>query len=514
MSIRLSRRRVVGIALAAGAAAASGGPYLYRLLKARRLPPGPNVILFVADSLRADRIGRVVNGQEVTPSLNAFARECVNFTDACSAAPWTKASVASILSGQFPQYHLVTRPFLTLPDIPTIPSFFAEGRFFTLGITANPVLAAEIGRPPYGFGYPFLKKPLDDGAPRGEYLSLDPLPGDRFGNGQYTVGHADTPALLSAFWGALRASPYVRRGYPFFAYLHDMRTHKPWMRSRPTPGVTGRFHEKDEGPDAAYKADLAALYDWICPPDKGIPPEDVIRRIVAIYDEAAFLFDRFFGKFLARLKEERLYDKLTLVLTADHGDEFYEHGRLGHAQNLYDTALRVPLLIKHPGIAPRTVGARVTNASVFPTIMELFDSPQLEETTVFSLRPYMTGELPPDKSVYELLASLNDNEKIILPEGFSIIHRPQGYECFNLATDPGEKRPSEPDESLKARFTKATQIAQYLSRKHGLTYITTNLPEMRAEGLRPDGTFDLPEDIRNTLPQDKIDQLKSLGYLH
>ncbi len=279
-----------------------------------------HIILIIADAMRGDKIGKVVNGMEVTPNLNRLAQEEVCFSHAYSECSWTKPSMASILTGQYPQYHGVEGGALTIPEIPTIASFLKGKGYATFAIQTNPWLARN---------KPKSEKPEDKSARHtwgfGAYFDLYLY--------RYTGGlskRKDTMNSAYAYADNVRRhfvniAPQLEADAPLFTYLHFMDTHEPWLLECPTE-FTGRFHEDGllETHDAAeiYRNDLEVVKKLVF--DHAEPTEEDKLTIAAVNDEAAANLDNEIGKLLSWLKATGQYDNETLILTADHGDELYD----------------------------------------------------------------------------------------------------------------------------------------------------------------------------------------------
>jgi len=523
----LTRRRLLATGGAASAAFAVGGAAAH-LNRLRRHPGGRrNIYVIFSDSMRGDVIGKKIGGVEVTPNLNRFAEENVNFTSAFAASTQTKYSVASMLCGQYPQYHGVLEMDRALPpEIPTLPGMLLDMGYFCFGLTTNVVAAGE----PYanrgcGYGYPFIR--LNGKASRrrshGIYRYLEPLPGDRFGASVgVSEGYRETRAAFGLHWRILRGSRLVRSGRPFFCWIHGMETHIPYIPSRPMAGVTGAFHGGSACEDEVWRGDLEMVRSVIRGRDEDgrrpVPDEAGKARIRAMTDEAALRFDRYFGKFVERLKDEGIYDNATIVFTSDHGEELWEHGGFGHSHNLYNCTLRVPLVIKHPGVGARTVGARVSNASIFPTIAELFGG-EGPSGNVMSLAAHMRGETAENLPIVAALSE--SNEKVITPEGISFTDNNGLVECYDLNSDPAEtldlsKSGAGEAAALVRRGEEAlmreTGAARAFARRDDVGVFFTEVPELKAAVLARDGKVRVREGHR--LTREQQDRLKALGYLN
>ena len=518
----MTRRRLLKAGAGiAGLIAAGAVPYLY-LNRTRHPSRQHNVILIVSDSMRADKIGKVVKGMEVTPNLNRFAAEAAIFTNAFASSTWTKASVASILCGEFPQFHGVRSPSDAMPDVGSMPAFFLDKEYFPFGLVTNPVLQGEPsgdGPPvPYGYAYPFLKRnrsALDSlKSARGVYAYLPPLPTDRYARDGYTEGYRDTADLFAAFWTVVARAGRIRRGHGFFAYLHDMRTHLPWLPSAPVEGVTGRFHDSAESLAQTHEDDLTLAIQYTRKTRNVVPPEPAQARLRAINDEAAFLFDLHFGRFLDRLKSEGIYDTATVVFTSDHGDEFYEHGALGHAKNLYNASLRVPLIIKRPGATPLVVTDVATNASIYPTLADFFGAP-LYNSNVLSLAHHFAGPAGAGDSRQNVLAALWGQQKLIASDGRVVIRDGAGArQFFHLAADPDERLPLEVDSGLTDVFERESRFCLASAAIQRVKSPQTMVPELMVfRNVNRDGTFAASPDGLKGLSKTSREQLRTLGYL-
>jgi arylsulfatase A-like enzyme len=186
---------------------------------------------------------------------------------------------------------------------------------------------------------------------------------------------------------------------PWFLYLGLIDTHVPWRGKSPwierySPGYRGRYAKAffgDEEP-GGVPLDLSAREK---------------QHIRAIYDSNVSYQDELIGKLIARLEAWGVWDQTMLVLTADHGDELWESGRVGHEQGQDETLLHVPLLIHYPPLFP---AARIAHASegidVLPTIADALGIPPSDDWQGASLVQAAHGGAP-----YIGLASSSGYEK-------------------------------------------------------------------------------------------------------
>src|SRR5579885_3670360 len=232
------------------------------------------------------------------------------------------------------------------------------------------------------------------------------------------------------------------RGRRFLAYVHFMETHDPYtaapdLRPPAPPGVSalaaaGKAHalaQAQRGGGAAASAeDLAYLR--------------------ALYDAAIRSWDRQLAVLLDGLARLGLRDSTVVVVLADHGEEFGEHGWLTHRVHLYDELIRVPLVIAGPGIPRGRVQTQVQGIDVFPTLAALLGVPlppglpgrnalaAAPERPAFSETAY---GIAADGAWTDLLAVRAPPWKLIWEPGAS------RFELYDLTQDPGERTNRFPD---------------------------------------------------------------------
>jgi len=433
------RKLLTGLAIGAGAAAVAGAwPLIGRIRKARK----EHIFLIIADAMRADVIGKVVNGREVTPNLNRLAAEGIYFSSAYAAAPFTKPSVASIFSGMYPPGHGVEHQVFSLPDCITLPKFLSGKGYYAIGIVANPFLTAEKGpakstKPmDFGFsaGFDYYRSGFGKRASLPEELKV--LEG-------YVGGETMNRCFARAYDPAERS---FAKDAAVFVYLHYMDSRQPWVKMAPVKGITGAFHVGPRASeDECYAQDAELIRELLL----GAFPktEDAVERVRAVCLEGCAYADRAIGELLDLLRRKGIYEDSTIIFTADHGDELLEHGCVGHMINLFNTTLAVPLVIKRRGMAHVEVSTRVSNAMILPTVMEWFGS-ELEHTNLFSLMPYVEKKGLPNVQIF---ASLFGKDKVIMPDGREAMGHEGGILYFNMAKDPAEKSPlAEDAEALDA----------------------------------------------------------------
>ncbi len=290
----------------------------------------PNVVLIVIDTLATADMGVYEPGLDTTPNLGEVASEGMLFLDASSTAPWTMPATASLFTSRYPATHGVLRfGDSGRSDLPRLAELLQGVGYETLGVVGNGLLRAERG--------------FAAGFDRWKLLEQD----------EFDARHLADQALE---WLLERAGER-----PFFLYLHFMDPHAPYTHHEEFDRTSSYVQS---GP--ASTGDVAALRRA----DQEESPED-LTLLRELYREEIAYTDFQIGRVWEYLRDSGLTEETLLVVTADHGEEFREHGELGHGYNLYRTVLRVPLIIRDPGSAPAVIDGPVSLLDVAPTILDL-----------------------------------------------------------------------------------------------------------------------------------------------
>jgi arylsulfatase A-like enzyme len=382
--------------------------------------PRPPIILVVADALRADALS-----PELTPNLHAFMRDSVVFSEAWSAASWTRPAVASILTGRYPSQHRAVHKTDRLPeDVPTLAGLLLQGGYRTVASVTNVNLAPVFG---LGRGFeaycyhaprPFLGAPV--AASRLFLVEIYRLLRLRFFPGHREVFRYYAEGELVLKQGRTLMDPYTGKPRPFFAYLHFMEPHDPYF-AHP---YDGRGVARVENPN---------------------PPAAKAGEYLELYRQEVRHFDKIFGELVAYLKETNVYHRSLIVFTSDHGEEFADHGGFWHGTSLYRELVRVPLTIHFPGGAGSgTVQSRpVSLLDLVPTALNaagvqpqknlsgriLSPEPQPDNRVLFAEEDHQGCVLTAVRAGPWKLITANPGNPRDLPE----------VQLFDLSTDPAEK---------------------------------------------------------------------------
>jgi choline-sulfatase len=311
----------------------------------------PNVLLLLVDTFRRDRLGCYGARPSPSPTLDALALRGLVFEQAVAQAPWTMPSVATILTGLYPQSHgmvagqhpgagalagHVDADTAFLPDgVATLAEHAERGGVTTVGVSANPIVSR------------------DTNLARGFETFVE------FGMDQARQEWVAAPRVNDAFLRWLGE----HRGHRFLAYLHYMDTHDPYtppaaFRPAPPPGVRPQIA-------AGNVAPLALQINR-----HGAPPLPAVEvdYLRALYDGEIRGWDAALGELLTGLERLGVEQSTLVVVVADHGEEFQDHGRLKHGIDLYDELIHVPLVIAGPGVVPGRTAVPAQGIDLFPTV--------------------------------------------------------------------------------------------------------------------------------------------------
>jgi len=314
---------------------------------------GGPVLFIVVDTLRADHLPAYGYADGKTPNLDAFARDALLFERAYANASWTRPSFASIMSGRYASSHGVMSKAASLPDgVETIAESFARAGYATSGVVTNynvaPFFNFQQGFDDYTYLTPNFLFGASDTAAKLSLLQIVKRVDEkaRAALGHVSPGSAyqDATVVNKHVFSALDKAP---KG-AFFLFAAYMDPHDPYFtHPYDGQGYSRAAHIKPEPSEA-----------------------EMLRKL---YDGEITFWDEHFGELVKDLKRRGIYDALTIVITADHGEEFMDHGGFWHGTTLYDEQLHVPLLVKLPRgeRAGERVAHWVESVDIMPTLLTL-----------------------------------------------------------------------------------------------------------------------------------------------
>jgi arylsulfatase A-like enzyme len=352
------------------------------------------VILISIDSLRADRLGAYGHPAPTSPTLDRLAAEGLLFTRAYSTTSWTLPSHAAMLSGLDDYAHGAYQALSPISEgVTTLPSRLGSAGIESTGFFAGPFL-----HPSYGFARGFDR--YVDATSYGWKA--------RAGVGKnipHTASHRDVtnPIVLEKVedWLDARTDEGndVRRRS--FVFIHLWDVHYDYI---PPPEYVEIF-------DPDYEGTLDGKDFLDNPRIRPDMPARDLRHLLALYDAEIRYTDDTVARLLEIFDVHGMLKKAAVLVTADHGEEFFDHGGVGHGLTLHEEVLRVPMILWIPGLRPaRPTSDRIVSLiDLVPTVCGLFAVDCSYDGLGESLLPDYMGPIPTakrDDALAELTNSL------------------------------------------------------------------------------------------------------------
>jgi len=469
------------------------------------------VILVSLDTTRPDHLSAFGYGKPTTPTLERLAREGTLFTNARSSTSWTLPAHVSLFTGLPAGLHGVATDLDVLDrGRRTLGEIFSAAGFRTEGLYTAPYV-----HPRYGFGRGF---DLYESATR-EPMLFDLTPDEmraQVGAREHqshrevtSENLVDRALYLLGQGGAPRRLLFLH----FFDPHYDYRAPRRLADRFTDPAYAGPITGDGISDDPAVHF--------------GMPAAD-LAQLQGLYDAELAFADENLARLLAAIEAQGLSQRTLLVVTGDHGEEFFEHGAFGHRAGLHDEVLRVPLIVWAPGRVPagRRIDTEVALYDVLPTLMDFAGIPRGDDLWGRSLRPLIEGgpgadalarELT-DRGVSSLLAAFSheDSQSYVLHtalvrDGLKALetvnvrlagagagsvpdNASRHRQVFDLRADPGETR-----DLLAAGDPRARTVLDAFERDTA----------RQADALR---RFHPQGDDAPPLPLDLRETLQALGY--
>jgi arylsulfatase A-like enzyme len=402
--------RVFAVALLAPFVLAEG----WALWRGRTPPPRkPDIYLVVMDAFRADRLKFYGGERNLAPALERFGDEGTVFREAFTVTSWTKPAVASLFTAAYPGAHGVNARFYGLPEgAVTLAQALREEGYRTIGVSANPNVTRSAGM---NAGFDILDSsgngpiinaagpPLSCARPLRVFLWMRPYLGPLW----KTTADGVEMNRRAEFYQRISGDR------PAFVYLHYMEPHTPNPRRPEYRAEVDPYWKKVDPKRARYIANgpffwFDVLEDPSFEPDF---TEDELALAKALYDADIRRMDVVIDDFLGTLAAPSRGDSgAMVVITADHGEEFMEHGRWLHGVSLHHEVARVPLLVRMPECEPAALAGPVNLVDIPRTIVSFAGAEAPEAWEGTDLVPYIREgrDVPrrelPLESIHDLLA--------------------------------------------------------------------------------------------------------------
>ncbi len=319
----------------------------------KRAEPPKNIVFVILDSLRADRVRvfnpkarpEVPNWEKLAETSTVFLTHYVqgNESQVSHASMWTSAYLA--------KHKAAVMKDKIDPKFMTIDEVVKKANKYAAGVSANGYI-----RPSRGFGPSW----------------------DQF------INHIEKAMGLKGIDVMDKGLSFIapKKDQPWFLYLGLIDTHVTWRAKSPwiekyDPGYKGKF-ESSYGDDGKASSKN--------------PSDREKQHVIALYDSNVSYDDDLLGKLVAKLQEWGIYDQTMIIVTADHGDEQWEDGRVGHAGSQRETVVHVPMLIHYPPMFPASrVKAGTEGIDIVPTIADVLGVTFDPEWQGASLLPLAQG---------------------------------------------------------------------------------------------------------------------------
>jgi arylsulfatase A-like enzyme len=422
-----------------------------------------NVVLVLLDAMRADAPGFGGNPRKPSPFLDSLAASGLRFARAYAQGSYTYTSTASLLTSRNAIQHGVRGyPQRLAESVVTTPQHLSQSGIYTGCIAENPNVGTDLGVDRY---FDFYQAAVPD----------------------FEGGSRTTPRERAATLAALE---FLERhkDRPFFLYLHYVPPHSPYSAHNPHA--------------SSYTIDPAPGIPPDPEPMKEVnrgerpAPREAVLQLRARYDENMRMADEIVRELCAGMAQLGYGPETVLIISADHGEDLGEHGRFGHGTTVYETALRIPLLVVR---GPQPSGPAVLrhdpvrSIDILPTVCALLgiDPPEGISGKSVLAPPAATS----DTSIVAhalsdhplpLEAFVTPRYKLIRDSGSCVT------EVYDLLLDPGEK-------------------VNLATRSPALTHRL--LAEAEAWRARQEASAVLPTSGEGAMDSEKAKQLEALGYV-
>ncbi|MCC7535298.1 MAG: sulfatase [Deltaproteobacteria bacterium] len=422
-----------------------------------------NALVLLIDTLRADRLTAINPRSRVrTPNTDLLARTAATFVRAHAPECWTKPSVATLLSSLLPWQHGAIRTSSRVgDDITMLQEVVRRAGFQTAALVANGYVGERFG---FRQGWDFWRNYVAEGRRnRADSVVRDVLE---------RLDRRDTSR-------------------PFFFYVHTIDPHVPYT----PPARFVRMYDA-EPYSGVVSWERADFLDRVKLGQIALGARDR-RRLEAQYDGEITFHDVHLQALIDGLESRGLAEDTLLVVTADHGEEFWEHGNVGHGHSVFEELVHVPLFVRAPGLVP--AGTRFTDPAglvdVMPTVLDALGVERPAGLAGRSLIPLVRGE---DRSAPAVSVSgFMDDRRAASAGRWKIVLRGTRTDLFDLETDPRETR------NVADRHPVALR---YMRELVGLSLATTDGGATRDVPRRPRAQ-------QVTIDPETERQLRELGYI-
>lgn len=444
------------------------------------------IILISLDTLRADHLACYGYERATSPAIDRLASEGVLFRQALSTSNWTLPAHVSLFTSVSTPHHGVMAADDRMPNhLGSLTEILSRQGFCCGAITGGGFVSPKYG---FGRGFDF-----------------------------YNESHGSVEAVDSAELVFQAAKEWIdnNQDRDFFLFLHTYQMHSPYSSPEPYRETFLSSHDAfKEIHIERYLGGKEAVFKPL--------PEAERQNIISLYDgEIKYTDEVLIGRLLSWLKEKGLYDRLMIIVTSDHGEEFYEHGAWVHGAHLYQESIHIPLIIKFPysRYAGEKIEKIVRITDIAPTILDvlgwkkimpkhwegrslipLLEKKERQDRTFLADSCWLSGEVCGDiASPLPLSVATNLGSKKVIfnrpwTEKLKKIYQPNpqnwpSVEIYDLSFDFKEKEDLSPES-----WGKISSLLQAVESRYQLLRKLSR------------GKIDLS--------QEELEKLRALGYIH
>lgn len=369
----------------------------------------PNVVLLIIDTLRADHLGCFGYRRNTTPAMDSLASTGTVFANVHGQSSWTLPAVTSIFTGLNVREHGAGRRgndvYAMSPELETLPLLLNREGYSTKGIFNIYLLSEQ-------FGF---------------HRGFDSFSCEWLGDGRARESVDEAIYWLSGHEGSA----------PFFLCLHIFDPHDPYDPPRPF--------------DEYYTpSGSQGITWWPALPDGSLDAsEENLEHVMGLYDGEIAWTDSQLERLFDHLREEDLHRNTVVIIVADHGEEFLEHGGVGHGYTMHREIVHVPLILAGPGIPADSVDRSLRcQMDILPTVLEIASIGIPEHVRGHSLlSPNVPSRAIPASNVNSLIPDIT---AAVTMGARKLIWNVEDNtsRMYDIVSDPFEQEPLSPDSDL------------------------------------------------------------------
>ena len=422
-------------------------------------PKGPNVIIIGVDTLRADHVSSYGYFRKTTPNIDELADHAILFKKAFSSSSWTLPSFQSIFTALYQKNHKVVNTSYRLnKSYNTFAELLKNNGYRTAGFIAGPLLKSLFG---FNQGYDVYEESVSSSTNIESHKDIT------------------SPRITEMALHWIKKN----KDNKFFLFIHYWDPHYDYIPPPPYDTLFDpHYHGAMDGKDFEKNNNINPEMD-----------KRDLQHIVSLYDGEIRWTDMHIEKIFNALKELMIDEDTIIIIVGDHGEEFLEHGRKGHAQSLYNEVIHVPLIIKIPGISERKdIETIVSTVDIMPTVLSVLDIKSPSVMDGENLMPIINGTKT-KRNEEEVFSELFDSLVSVVNDRWKLIYNYKSYkyEFYDIKTDVLEKN---------------NLVSACLKDENALK-------EKMADWLKMKKTQDRRRTAEVKKDRETLRQLKSLGYI-